>query len=182
MEKVYIVTSGEYSEYTIEAVFSTRKKAEEYVDTHGSEYKIEGFAIDEPVERKESIWTVSIDWKSGEVYSAQTEYGFYSENQVDTVRFVDRYVGEYVYFILKSDSMARAKKVASERFMQVKALQTVKFPFLMQKCVVERRLSVGRRIYPFYDYNTGRIVLNQYMKLVTGIGVPVEYRKETDNQ
>lgn len=32
MSKVYIVTSGEYSDYGIEACFSTKKKAQEYVN------------------------------------------------------------------------------------------------------------------------------------------------------
>jgi len=33
MAIAYIVTSGEYSDYHIDAVFSTRKKAEEYIET-----------------------------------------------------------------------------------------------------------------------------------------------------
>jgi len=31
--KVFVVTSGEYSDYRIDRVFSTRKKALEYLDT-----------------------------------------------------------------------------------------------------------------------------------------------------
>lgn len=181
MEKVYIVTSGCYSDYQINAVFSTREKAEEYVDAHGSNYGIEEFPIDEPVERKEEIWAVEILWESGEIMSAQLRNFSYYENKKDTVQYRHSNI-VYLTFVLMSDSMVRAKKVASERFMQVKALHAVKFPLLMKECVVERILSVGRRIYPFYDYNTGRIVLNQYMKLAAGIDVPVEYRKETDNQ
>ena len=30
MAKIYIITSGEYSDYCIQAVFSTKKKADEY--------------------------------------------------------------------------------------------------------------------------------------------------------
>lgn len=32
--KVYAVSSGSYSDYRIEAVFSTKKKAQEYIDAH----------------------------------------------------------------------------------------------------------------------------------------------------
>ncbi len=45
--KVYVVTAGEYSDYHIEAVYSTREKAELYVATHEGE--IEEYDIDEPV-------------------------------------------------------------------------------------------------------------------------------------
>lgn len=31
MAKIYIVTSGDYSDYRVNAVFSTREKAEEYI-------------------------------------------------------------------------------------------------------------------------------------------------------
>lgn len=32
MEKIYVVTSGSYSDYAIDAIFTTEKKAEEYKD------------------------------------------------------------------------------------------------------------------------------------------------------
>lgn len=184
MKKVYIITSGEYSDYTIKAVFSTREKAEEYVDTHGSDYRIEEYSVDdEQVEKKEGVWLVYVNWITGNADSANPQnFSNYYTDKIDTVRYDKSWGSGYLNFVLMSDSMARAKKLAHERFKQVRALHAVKFPLLMKECVVERILSVGRRIYPFYDYNTGRIVLNQYMKLVAGIDVPVEYRKETDNQ
>lgn len=38
--KVFIVTEGEYSDYQIKAVFSTKEKAEKYIDTHGNDTEI----------------------------------------------------------------------------------------------------------------------------------------------
>lgn len=182
MEKVYIVTSGEYSDYTIEAVFSTREKAEEYVDACGSDYRIEEYPVDDtPVEKKESIWLVFIDWKTGEVMSAHPgNYDSYYKDKVDTVQYQDTGFYKYLNFVFESDSMERVKKVASERFMQVKALHAVKFPLLMQKCVIE---DSYKTTYPFYDYNTGKILLyeDNKMRLAPGFDAPVEYRKETDN-
>lgn len=35
MEEIFVVTSGEYSDYCIEAVFSTREKAELYIENYG---------------------------------------------------------------------------------------------------------------------------------------------------
>lgn len=184
MEKVYIVTSGEYSDYHINAVFSTREKAEEYVDAQGSDYRVEEYPVDDAeVKKNESIWLVSVNWITGNADSANPQnFSNYYTDKVDTVLYDESCGSGYLNFVLMSDSMARAKKVAHERFMQVKALHAVKFPFLMQECVVERILSVGRRRYPFYDYNTGKIVLDQYMKLAPGFDAPVEYRKKTDNQ
>ena len=184
--KVYIVTSGEYSDYAIEAVFSTIEKAKEYVDAHGSDYRVEEYPVDDtPVEKKESIWLVSIDWKTGEALSANpVNYDSYYTDKVDTVQYQDSGFNKYLNFVLESDSMERVKKVASERFMQVMALQSVKFPLLMKECVIQRVFSVNYRGYPFYEYNTGKIVLygNNKMALAPGFDAPVEYRKETDNQ
>jgi len=44
MKKVYVVTAGEYSDYRIEAVFSTKEKAENYINTF---YNYEFNGIDE---------------------------------------------------------------------------------------------------------------------------------------
>ena len=49
MAKIYIVTSGEYSDYTIDAVFSTKEKAEEYVQQYGTNYRVEDYDIDEEI-------------------------------------------------------------------------------------------------------------------------------------
>lgn len=55
MKKVYLVTSGEYSDYRINAVFSTRQKAQKYIDKYGTynalsyscyTYEIEEYEID----------------------------------------------------------------------------------------------------------------------------------------
>lgn len=49
--KVFVVTTGEYSDYSIDRVFSTRQKAVEYLDTKDDNYTLEVFDIDEPIER-----------------------------------------------------------------------------------------------------------------------------------
>ena len=46
MDKVFIVTSGCYSDYQIEAVFSTKETAEEYID---SKKYPDDFTIEEEV-------------------------------------------------------------------------------------------------------------------------------------
>lgn len=182
MEKVYIVTSGEYSDYHIDAVFSTIEKAEEYVDAQGSDYRVEEYPVDDAeVKKNESIWLVSVNWKTGNADSANPDsFSDYNTDKIDTVQYDKSYGGGYLTFVLMSDSMERAKKVAAERFMQVKALHAVKFPLLMKECVIED----SYKTYPVYDYNTGKILLyeDNKMRLAPGFDAPVEYRKETDNQ
>jgi len=49
MAKVYIVTSGSYSDYHINAVFSTEELAQGYIDRWGtSDYDIEEWDLDNP--------------------------------------------------------------------------------------------------------------------------------------
>ena len=60
MRKVYIVTSGEYSDYGIDSVFSTEEKAKEWIDVitsmYDGSYNIEPYELDAPIpERKEYL-------------------------------------------------------------------------------------------------------------------------------
>ena len=59
--KVYIVTSGDYDDYQIDEVFSTKEKAEEYIEYFGDYCRIEECDLDNPIEHKEKIWDVSFE-------------------------------------------------------------------------------------------------------------------------
>jgi hypothetical protein len=65
--KVFVVTTGEYSDYTIKRVFSTRKKALEYLDTKDDEYRLEVFDLDKPIERKTQIYEISFELELNEL-------------------------------------------------------------------------------------------------------------------
>ena len=61
MRKVFIVTSGEYSDYSIDRVFSTEEKAKKWIDVitsmYGGNYNIEQYVLDAPTpERKEYLF------------------------------------------------------------------------------------------------------------------------------
>ena len=61
MNKVFIVTSGEYYDYGIDRVFSTEEKAKEWVNVitsmYGGNYDIEQYELDAPIpERKEYLF------------------------------------------------------------------------------------------------------------------------------
>ena len=148
--KVYIVTSGEYSDYSIERVFSTLKQAREYCDRFGDDHRVETFILDEDLPpRKESLYTVEmrIGTKKPEEVLIQPD------EQDGTVRVVPTF--NTILFGVKTDSRTRAIKIASERYDQVFALESTKYPYLRANIV--RRLCVLEP--PTYDFLSGDIIL-----------------------
>lgn len=69
VKMVYVVTDGSYSDYGIQAVFSTKEKAEAYANKYG--YRIEEFPLDQNIDRYlrgETFYTVIMD-RQGNVTS-----------------------------------------------------------------------------------------------------------------
>ena len=127
-KKIYIVTSGEYSEYEINAVFSTKEKAVEYVEQHGTYYDIEEYDLDKEVEKKTQLWIIEFCIENGELCKATPTS--YNRNKVlDTCSVFDNldYRGtmQYIRLYIDADSMDRAVKIARERFVAVKANEYV---------------------------------------------------------
>ena len=160
MGKIYIITSGCYSDYRIVTAFSTKQKADEFLDIYDDDYRLETYTIDsvKPV-RKNKIWRISLDVQSKEVivcYQYELKRNKYKKDLLEYTRYHDGTYG--IDFYLESDSRKRAIKIASERFGYVIANELVMFPFLRQQ-IIDLRYSNG---YPSYDFNTGEIVLSQY--------------------
>ena len=83
-KKIYIVTSGEYSDYGIDAVFTTKEKAVEYVEQHGTNYNIEEYNLDEEVEKKTQLWYIEFCVEDSELHEASpTSYN--RDKAVDTL-------------------------------------------------------------------------------------------------
>lgn len=172
MDKVFIVTSGRYSDYQIEAVFSTREMAEAYINAKGTDYDwmVNECDVDaESTECHEAIYDVSVDITKGDIsVNGRSEqghgwdYSYYSERR-DCILY-DGYKGVRMW--IESDSMERVKKVASERWMQVKALQQVAFPYLYKKVVDDRKhFGLPCHEYPMYNFFTKKIILAETQKL-----------------
>lgn len=123
-KKIYIVTSGEYSDYRIDAVFTTKEKAVEYVEQNGTNYDIEEYNLDEEVEKKTQLWSIEFCVEDVKLCDARpTSYD--RNNVVDTCYIFDTIDYEkdkpYIRFYIDADSMDRAVKIARERFAAVKA-------------------------------------------------------------
>lgn len=155
--KVYIVTSGEYSDYHIDRVFSTKEKAQEYVDHIGSDWRdIEEYNLDEETPRGVFGYGV-IFYKDRTQAELVDDLGDNIYTRKDTLRWSAGYEPN-VTFIVEAKNAPHAVKIASERFMQVKAMQYL-FPRLKEECVGNGRHGYVLKTTPVYDYNTKEIIL-----------------------
>lgn len=124
-KKIYIVTEGVYSDYHICAVFSTREKAEEYVQSKGTDYKIEEHAVDEEIKREVKLWRIVFILEYGEVKEA-CPTGLLTEDLTEyltnTCQLKPTLFGEqHMYFYVLSETMDKAIKIASERLAAIKS-------------------------------------------------------------
>lgn len=119
--KVYIVTYGEYSGYAIDAVFTTREKADEYVQFHGTEYRVEEFETDQEFKKETKVWNVTINTQSGKMASSapcgNTDYYL---NKLDTCK-KSSFGDDDMCFYVMADTQERATKIAYERLVALKS-------------------------------------------------------------
>lgn len=165
--KVFIVTSGSYSDYHIEAVFSTKEKAEEYINNQCDDdvNDIEEYEMDEPCERKTSIYWCSVDTKTNKITVESRLDG--DKEKKDTLYcsrslFSDAFE---VFFYIETDTLDKARKITAERWQQVRALGKICFPRLFEECVVSKYniFNTSTRYcnidYPVYNFVTKEIIL-----------------------
>ena len=69
MKKIYIVTSGEYSDFHIDKVFSTKKLAHKFIGNGGEQFSIETWDVDKKSEGKiRQIFEIWIRLDNGELF------------------------------------------------------------------------------------------------------------------
>ena len=159
MAKIYIVTSGEYSDYGINAVFSTKEKADEYLQQHGTGFSIEIFDIDEDTKKETKIWRVEMRFDNFEVSGCLAGlwgdgWGYHMK---DTFEYwLDWREIEYIRLYLEADCMDRAIKIASERIAQIKANKDMLYAKAFKK-VQDPFFSLSTS-YPTVYYKTGEIM------------------------
>jgi hypothetical protein len=156
MDKVYIITYGYYSDYSICAVFSTKEKAEEYIQQHGNMFRIEEHLLDEEV-RQSEMWSVEIGISSHKIKQCESVSDSWSSGRVDKFKVFEpefRNSEWGIKMFLRADSMNRAIKVANERVAQIVANRNILYAGAFNKieCGMFRTQN-----YPWTDYNTGKI-------------------------
>lgn len=121
-KKIYIVTAGCYSDYSIEAVFTTQDKANDYIQQHGTDYNIEEYELDEEVTKQVQVWRVEFKFNIDTKELSECVTCYKAEEYRDTCRVIRYLHSENLFLIyVDADSMDRAVKIASERFAAIKS-------------------------------------------------------------
>lgn len=173
MSKAFIVTSGVYSDYKIERVFSTKEKASEFIDTKDDSYRIEEFDIDEPVIRETQVYEVSFYLDKKQVNNVRI---MWSPSYKDLIAIKSRspYIRETLCIYIESDSYERALKIASERYGAIIANEHTMYPYLRLHIIGH----LGNASTAHYDFNTGEIVLLDNDALAIEVPSFVKVRRE----
>lgn len=159
MAKIYIVTSGEYSDYGINAVFSTMKKAQEFRQQHGTDFSIEIFDIDEETKKETKIWIVEMRFDNFKVSECTPllrvdRWGYHMK---DTFEYYLNWENkELIRLFIEADCMDRAIKIASERIAQIKANKDMLYAKAFTK--VQDPFFSYSTSYPTVYYKTGEIM------------------------
>lgn len=171
--KVYVVSSGDYSDYEIESIFSSREKAEEYIN-HSSNVGLNGideWVLDEnkPDKRKKIFSVISaFDTIDFHVFGG----GYYSIEYKDLMQCNSGWYGGCdIRFYIYTDTRERAIKIASERLRQVKAEEHFRYPLLRRPSTI----SYGLEKFPLIHYHTGEIILEEDSMMVIE-NIPADYR------
>ena len=175
MAKVYVVTSGCYSDYGIVQVFSTKELADDFCDRYDDDYRVEEYELDgEMPPRKEKVFSIWMQLDNKEIIIVRIRNKRERDYvHVDVTR--DRSATKYIEFCILSDSRERAIKIASERFGEVIAQEQFKFPYLRIGVIKD---NYGTLRTPYYDFKTGEIVLRDDEEFGFELPAFIKTRKE----
>lgn len=127
-KKIYVVTSGSYSDYCIDEIFEDKRKAEIYCATRNTQYDL-GIFIEHRIEEYE-IADENIEYEA-DIKTAYRFEIFESDkkshrksgilkrvNEIDAAEVIrERYSGELLAIItLPTDSWSKAFKIAQDMF------------------------------------------------------------------
>lgn len=158
---VYIVTKGEYSDYHIEAVFSSKKKAKEYVQHNGAECQIEEYKLDAQFERGAKLWCVAIDVDNSDILEAEALH--YKRDELKDLCVIRDFLHQKrceLYIV--TDTMDRATKIAKERYFALKSNQYIWDEMNKE----EPYRSCGHtfpalKCYPYFNFVTNEFIIDE---------------------
>ena len=133
MSKVYIVTSGEYSDYGIDRVFSTEEKAKEWIDIitsmYGGNYNIEQYELDAPIpERKEYLFFEA--YIENDVV-IKSNFEFYLADEPTDIKFFRQIDGSYDIVGIGTIKLRQGESIESAKQRAVKIVQDEFYKWLM---------------------------------------------------
>lgn len=157
---IYVVTSGEYSDYRIEGVFTDKDKAEAFADRN-PKYEIEEYPANPDFDKPngKTWYRVAIYvGESMEVKNAAVFNAILPESCIDAVQFNSCKQSNtndirYFDFYVAAPGVKKAKAIALERFHALLAVEQTHFPMLRW---VNGDSSVGRiqsgLVFGYFDY------------------------------
>lgn len=187
----YVVTSGEYSDYSVDGVFSDKAKAYLFVNKAGDR-TIEEYDIDDEEQLREECWyeiEISI-YKSLKVKGVSVHNLRLLDKYFDAVRFTLRDdVNGYFSFYLKALNRDKAKAIALERFHALLAVEPSHFPMLRWTRVrkpcygsedFQEGLVFGYFDYKAYFYSSDRMerVQDLFMEIKDSLPIPLTDEEE----
>ena len=172
---IYAVSSGDYSGYCVNALFSTEEKAKEYIEhTMDPEYyRIEEFILDgQGPDRSNKLFTIEIDYETFDAEIIDRNYPSHHtlKERINTFQTTEDF---RVRMYIEADSPKRAIKIASERLGQIKA-EEWKYPLMHDKILLARKHEENilgdimkhhlgcmptEYRYPLYRFGTGEMVI-----------------------
>ena len=169
----YVVTSGEYSDYRVDGVFSDKEKADSFV-TKAEDRTIEQYNIDDEEQLREENW-YRIDvhmCTSSKVKNVFVNDLRKSGEYFDAVRFILREdADDYFSFFLKALNRDKAKAIALERFHALLAVESSHF---------QEGLVFGYFDYKAYFYSNSRLerIQDLFMKIKDSLPISLTEEEE----
>ena len=133
MRKVFIVTSGEYSDYSIDRVFSTEEKAKKWIDVitsmYGGNYNIEQYVLDAPTpERKEYLFFEA--YIEDDVV-VKSNFEFYFTDEPNEIKFFRQSDGSYDKICIGTIKLKSNESLDKAKDRAVKIVQDEFYKWLM---------------------------------------------------
>lgn len=189
----YVVTSGEYSDYRVDGVFSDKEKAELFVNKAGDR-TIEEYKVDDEKQLREENWygiNVYIS-KSSKVKDVFVNDLCKSDRYFDAVRFTLRGGADDCFsFYLKALDRDKAKAIALERFHALLAVESSHFPMLRWTRVINPRygsddfqegLVFGYFDYKAYIYFGSKLERIQDLFMKIKDSLPIQLTEEEEDK
>lgn len=191
----YVVTSGEYSDYRVDGVFSDKEKADSFAKK-AEDRTIEKYNIDDEEQLRKEYWyeiSIRID-NSSKAKNVSVNDLSQSGQFFDAVRFLSGDgLGSCFYFYLKAIDRDKAKAIALERFHALLAVESSHFPMLRWTRDISPHYDPGDlqeglvfgyfdyKAYFYSDYRKEKIQ-DLFMKIKDSLPIPLTEEDKIDWQ
>lgn len=191
----YVVTSGEYSDYRVDGVFSDKEKADSFAKK-AEDRTIERYNIDDEEQLRKEYWyeiSIRID-NSSKAKNVSVNDLSQSGQFFDAVRFLSGDgLGSCFYFYLKAIDRDKAKAIALERFHALLAVESSHFPVLRWTRDISPHYGPGDlqeglvfgyfdyKAYYYSDYRKEKIQ-DLFMKIKDSLPIPLTEEDKIDWQ